>query len=160
VFYIHGGGFIMGSHVISAPEVMARVRSLPCVYVSIDYRLAPEVPYPGPLEDCLKGLAWVFDHAAGLGVDADRIGVGGMSAGGGLAAGVALAVRGNVEFPLAFQVLECPMLDDRQATPSSQLAGLPVWSRQANEFGWRAYLGALYGATDPLRQRHPHEQLI
>ena len=72
-----------------------------------------------------------------------------MSAGGGLAAGLALLARDRGEVPLAFQLLECPMIDDRQTTSSSQLDGLPMWSREANEFGWRSYLGDLYGGDVP-----------
>jgi acetyl esterase/lipase len=148
IYFIHGGGFIMGSHVLTAPDVMARVRNLPCVYFSIDYRLAPECPFPGPLEDCYQGLQWLFEHGAELGVDIEKVGVGGASAGGGLAAGLTHAARDRGELQIAFQLLECPMLDDRQRTPSSQLEGLPVWSKQANAFGWRSYLGPLYGRAE------------
>jgi acetyl esterase/lipase len=81
-------------------------------------------------------------------VDRDRIGVHGGSAGGGLAAAVALLARDRAEVALAFQVLESPMLDDRQATRSSQTDGLPIWTREANAFGWRSYLGSLYGTGD------------
>src|ERR1019366_5315742 len=77
-----------------------------------------------------------------------RIGVNGISAGGGLAAALSLLVRDRGELSLAFQALECPMIDERQCTPSSQQDGLPIWSRSDNEFGWRAYLGSLYGSAD------------
>jgi len=87
----------------------------------------------------------VHDHAADLGVDPARIGVAGVSAGGGLAAALALLARDRGELPVAFQLLDSPMLDDRQRTPSSQCDGLPIWSRESNEFGWRSYLGELYG---------------
>ena len=83
-----------------------------------------------------------------LGIDRSRIGIGGVSAGGGLAAGLALHARDLGEVPVAFQVLECPMIDDRQVTASSQLDGLLVWSRESNTFGWRAYLGALHGTDE------------
>ena len=116
--------------------------------MSVEYRLAPETPYPGPLDDCYAGLAWTYEHADELGIDADRIGIAGVSAGGGLAAALALLARDRGEVPLAFQLLECPMIDDRQTTSSSQLDGLPVWSRDSNEFGWRSYLGDLYGTDD------------
>ena len=116
--------------------------------MSVEYRLAPETPYPGPLEDCYRGLKWVYDNATELGVDRARIGVAGISAGGGLAASLALLARDRGEVPLSFQLLDCPMLDDRQQTPSSRLDGLPVWSRESNTFGWRSYLGDRYGTDD------------
>ena len=120
----------------------------PCVGVSVEYRLAPETPYPGPLEDCYAGLRWTYEHADELGIDRERIGIAGVSAGGGLAAGLALLARDRGEVPVAFQLLDCPMIDDRQTTSSSRLDGLPIWSRESNEFGWRSYLGDLYGTDD------------
>jgi acetyl esterase/lipase len=122
--------------------------SLGLVGVSVDYRLAPETPYPGPLDDCYDALQWTVDHAAELGIDPNRLGLFGVSAGGGLAASLALLVRDRGELPLGFQMLESPMLDDRQQTRSSNLEGLPIWSKEANEFGWRSYLGPLYGSPE------------
>lgn len=122
--------------------------SLGLVGVSVDYRLAPEAPYPAPLEDCYRALAWVFNHADELGIDPDLVGVYGGSAGGGLAAGLSLLVRDRGEWQISFQALESPMLDDRQQTPSSQFDGLPVWSKDINEFGWRSYLGPLYASAE------------
>jgi acetyl esterase/lipase len=116
--------------------------------ISVEYRLAPEAPYPAPLDDCYRAFAWVHEHAHELGIDAGRVGVRGPSAGGGLAAGLALLVRDRGEQPLAFQLLESPMLDDRQKTESSNLEGLLVWSKEANTFGWRSYLSDLYGSDD------------
>jgi acetyl esterase/lipase len=118
------------------------------VGVSVEYRLAPETPYPGPLEDCYRGLKWTYEHAEALGIDRDRIGITGASAGGGLAAALALLARDRGEFPVAFQLLDSPMIDDRQITRSSQVDGLPVWSRESNAFGWRSYLGDLYGTDN------------
>lgn len=146
---IHGGGMVMGSALMDDPKFDAWCPQLGLVGVSVDYRLAPETPYPGPLDDCYAALRWVADHADELGVDPARIGVGGISAGAGLAAGVALLARDRGEIPLAFQLLETPMLDDRQITPSSRLDDLAIWSRQANRFGWSSYLGELYG-TDAV----------
>jgi acetyl esterase/lipase len=113
--------------------------------VSVEYRLAPETPFPGPLEDCYLGLKWTFEHHRELGIDPGHIGIGGTSAGGGLAAALALLARDRGEVPLRFQLLDCPMLDDRQITPSSQQDGLHIWNRDSNAFGWRSYLGDLYG---------------
>ena len=91
----------------------------------------------------------MHDHADELGIDPDRIGIEGISAGGGLAAALALLARDRGEVPVAFQVLDSPMLDDRQVTASSQQStGCTVWSRDSNEFGWRSYLGDLYGTDD------------
>jgi acetyl esterase/lipase len=124
--------------------------------VSVEYRLAPETAYPGPLDDCYAGLRWTLEHAEELGIAPDRIGISGVSAGGGLAAALALLARDRAEVPVAFQLLECPMIDDRQTTSSSQLDGLPIWSREANEFGWRSYLGDLYGGDVPAYAAAAH----
>jgi acetyl esterase/lipase len=149
IYSIHGGGYVLGSYDMDDAKFdRACVRS-PCVGVSVEYRLAPEAPYPGPLDDCYAGLKWTFDHAGELGIDADRIGIAGVSAGGGLAAGLALLARDRGEVAVAFQLLECPMIDDRQTTSSSRLDGLPIWSRESNTFGWRCYLGDLYGGDVP-----------
>ena len=108
----------------------------------------PETPYPGPLDDCYLGLQWVYEHAGELGIDPTHIGLCGTSAGGGLAAALALLARDRGEIPLRFQLLDCPMLDDRQITASSRLDGMHIWSRGSNTFGWRSYLGDLYGKPD------------
>lgn len=148
VFSIHGGGLVLGSYSMDDPMFDAWCPALGIVGVSVEYRLAPETPYPGPLEDCYAALRWTFEHAEELGIDATRIGIRGISAGGGLAAALALLARDRGEVAIAFQVLDCPMIDDRQVTPSSRLDGLPVWSRESNTFGWRSYLGDLYGTDD------------
>jgi len=146
LYAIHGGGYIMGNRLMEDPLMARLCPDLGIVGVSVEYRLAPGTSYPGPLEDCYDGLAWIVAHADELGVDADRIGIYGGSAGGGLAAALALLIRDRNEFKIQFQTLMYPMIDDRQITPSSQLDGLAVWPREGNEQGWRAYLGDLYGA--------------
>jgi acetyl esterase/lipase len=148
VYSIHGGGYVLGTYAMDDARFDRYCPSFPCVGVSVEYRLAPETAYPGPLDDCYAGLRWTFDHADELGVDTARIGIAGISAGGGLAAALALLARDRGEVPVAFQLLECPMIDDRQTTSSSRLDGLPIWSRESNEFGWRSYLGGLYGTDD------------
>ena len=145
VFSIHGGGYIMGWPTMDDPLFESWCPSLGVVGVSVDYRLAPETPFPGPLDDCYLALQWTIDHADELGIDPGRMGLFGVSAGGGLAASLALLVRDRGEVQVGFQMLESPMLDDRQQTRSSNLEGLPIWSKEANEFGWRSYLGPLYG---------------
>lgn len=147
VYSIHGGGYILGSYSMDDAKFDSWCQRFGIVGVSVEYRLAPETPYPGPLEDCYAGLKWTHDHAAELGIDRNRIGITGVSAGGGLCAGLALLARDRGEVPVQFQLLDCPMLDDRQATASSQLDGLIVWSKASNTFGWRSYLGDLYGAA-------------
>jgi acetyl esterase/lipase len=146
-FYsIHGGGYVLGSYTMDDARFDAWCPRFQCVGVSVEYRLSPETPFPGPLEDCYLGLKWVFDHHDEIDIDPGHIGIGGVSAGGGLAAGLALLTRDRGEVSLRFQFLDCPMLDDRQVTPSSQLDGLHVWNRDSNTFGWRSYLGDLYGS--------------
>ena len=144
VYWMHGGGFVIGNRMMDDTRLGDWVRELGCVAVSVEYRLAPDHPYPTPLDDCYAGLAWVHEHASDLGVDETRVGVAGLSAGGGLAAGLALLARDRGEFALSFQLLDSPMLDDRQATPSSRATDLVLWNRESNRFGWKSYLGALY----------------
>jgi triacylglycerol lipase len=143
---IHGGGYVTGTHRGDDGRFDRWSPALRCVGVSVGYRLAPETPYPGPLEDCYAALRWVYQNAGDLGIDSGRIGIIGGSAGGGLAAGLALLARDRAEIPVAFQVLSYPMLDDR-ATRSGQ-AGAPLWGPSANQFGWRSYLSGLRPGED------------
>jgi acetyl esterase/lipase len=139
---IHGGGYVIGSHLGDDGRFDRWSPALRCVGVSVGYRLAPETPFPGALEDCYAALRWACENASELGIDPGRIGIIGGSAGGGLAAGLALLARDRAEIPVAFQVLSYPMLDDRLATQSGQ-AGAPLWGPAANQFGWRSYLSGL-----------------
>jgi acetyl esterase/lipase len=145
LYSIHGGGYVLGSYEMDDAKFDQLCPRLGCIGVSVEYRLAPETPYPGPLEDCYAGLLWTFAHAPELHIDTSRVGITGVSAGGGLSAALALLVRDRGEVIPAFQLLECPMIDDRQVTPSSQYDDLLIWSREANTFGWECYLGELYG---------------
>jgi triacylglycerol lipase len=148
VVTIHGGGYVMGSYDMDDPVLDRWCPALGVIGISVDYRLAPETSYPGPLDDCYAALAWTHAHADELGVDPGRIGVYGVSAGGGLAAALTLLARDRGEVPLAFSLLDCPMLDDRGVTPSVRAAGLYVWGAESNRFGWQSYLGALYGSDE------------
>jgi acetyl esterase/lipase len=148
ILTIHGGGYVIGSYDMDSPLLDRWCPSLGVVGVSVEYRLAPETSFPGPIEDCYAALRWTYDHAHKLGIDKERIGLYGLSAGGGLAAALALLARDRGEVPLAFVLLDCPMLDDRQRTPSMNAEGLYVWSAGSNEFGWRSYLGDLYGSDE------------
>ncbi|MEM9565217.1 MAG: alpha/beta hydrolase [Actinomycetota bacterium] len=142
LYWIHGGGLIVGSVTMDDRRSTALVEQLGITVASVEYRLAPEHPYPTPLEDCYAGLTWLVEHADELGIDTDRIAVGGASAGGGLAAGLALLARDRGGPPIRFQLLRYPMLDDRNRTPSSHAQLDPrVWHREANHLGWSAYLG-------------------
>ena len=145
IFWIHGGGMIVGDRHMDDASLNRWCLELGCAFLSVDYRLAPEAPYPLPLDDCDGGLMYLFDQAQEWGLDATRVGIGGRSAGGGLAAALALRLRDRGDRRLLFQYLEYPMLDDRQVTRSSQLDGLAIWSRESNSFGWSSYLGDWYG---------------
>jgi acetyl esterase/lipase len=148
ILTIHGGGYVIGSYDMDSPLLDRWCPNLGVVGVSVEYRLAPETSYPGPLEDCYAALRWTYDHAHKLGIDKERIGIYGLSAGGGLAAALALLARDRGEVPPAFVLLDCPMLDERQRTQSINAEGLYVWGSGSNEFGWRSYLGALYGSDE------------
>jgi acetyl esterase/lipase len=148
LYSIHGGGYVAGTYESDDVKFDRWCREFGIIGVSVEYRLAPETPYPGPLEDCYTGLQWTFEHADELGIDPQRVGITGVSAGGGLCAALALLVRDRGELQVQFQLLDCPMIDDRQTTPSSRLDDLLIWSRASNEFGWRSYLGELHGRDD------------
>jgi acetyl esterase/lipase len=144
LYYVHGGGTIVGSHLgADVPNLLDWAGELALTVVSPGYRLAPEHPYPAPVEDCYAGLLWTAEHFAGPVV------VGGISAGGGLAAATALLARDRGGPELAGQLLICPMLDDRNNTPSAvELDGRGLWDRTANNVGWTAYLGDRRGTED------------
>ncbi|MEW9547744.1 alpha/beta hydrolase [Nonomuraea sp. NPDC050783] len=149
LYWIHGGGMVMGTPRIDDAMMIDYVERLGLVVVSVDYRLAPEHPHPAPVEDCYAGLAWTAKAAGELGIDPARLAVGGASAGGGLAAATVLLARDRGGPEVAFQLLICPMLDDRDATPSTvQHADAVVWNRDANRYGWRALLGDRVGGAD------------
>jgi acetyl esterase/lipase len=147
--HIHGGGYVMGSPEMFDMQNKAVVRDVGCVVVSVDYRLAPDTPHPGPVEDCYAALKWFYANAASLGVDAKRIAIGGESAGGGLSAALGLLARDRGEVPLVFQLLIYPMLDDRTVTRSEphSFTGEFIWNAQSHHFGWRSLLGRNLEAT-------------
>jgi acetyl esterase/lipase len=146
---IHSGGMVAGDNRTGIALLLDWAEDLGAAVISVEYRLAPETPHPGPVEDCYAGLAWTAGHAQELGIDPGRIVVVGGSAGGGLAAAVALLARDRGGPALAGQMLMIPMLDDRNDTPSAvQMAGAGVWDRADNEVGWTALLGAARGGPD------------
>jgi acetyl esterase/lipase len=149
IYHTHGGGMIVGDNRTGMPDMLDIAEHIGAVVVSVQYRLAPETPHPGPVDDCYAGLLWTAAHAGELGFDPARLIIAGGSAGGGLAAAVALMARDHNGPALLGQLLICPMLDDRNDTPSAvQMAGSGGWDRQANETGWTALLGAARGGPD------------
>ena len=149
IYHTHGGGMFAGDNRTGMPEFLDWAQELELAVVSVEYRVGPETPHPGPVEDCYAGLVWTAEHAVELGIDPTRIVIAGASAGGGLAAAVALLARDRGGPALAGQVLMCPMLDDRNDTVSSlQMAGLGVWDRTSNDTGWKALLGDARGGPD------------
>jgi acetyl esterase/lipase len=141
VLYLHGGGMIVGSVPIFDGPVSRYVARTGVPMLSLEYRLAPEHPHPVPVEDAYAGLAWLAGHAAELGIDPGRIAVMGDSAGGGLAAGLAILSRDREGPAVARQLLVYPMLDDRTTTPDPYIAPLAGWSYDDNITGWDALLG-------------------
>jgi acetyl esterase/lipase len=149
MLWIHGGGMIFGNIDQDDLTCDAYAEQVGCVVVSVEYRLAPEHPHPAPVEDCYAGLAWMAENAAELGIDPERIAVGGASAGGGLAAGTVLMARDKGTPAVAFQLLIYPMLDDRDATESThEFGGILSWAREHNVSGWKALLGNRHGTDD------------
>ena len=147
LLWIHGGGYVMGSIDVEVPIMQRIVDEVGCVVVAVEYRLAPEHPYPAPLNDCYEALAGVIANSDELLVDAESIAIGGISAGAGLASGLALLARDRGEYPIAFQLLLCPMLDDRNEQPSTHLDLTDIgWTRRSNRKGWEAYLAGQYDA--------------
>ena len=150
LYFIHGGGMMLGNNRGGGTlTALGHAEALGAALISVEYRLAPETPHPGPVEDCYAGLTWAVEHAQELGIDPRHLIVGGASAGGGLAAAVALLARDRGGPRISGQLLLCPMLDDRNDTPSShQMVGLGIWDQNANEVGWTALLGDARGGPD------------
>lgn len=163
LLYIHGGGFAVGDLDTEHAGALAMARDLGITVVSVDYRLAPEHPYPAPLEDCYAALQYMHNHSGELQLDPARIAISGQSAGGGLAAGLSLLSKQRGGPAICFQFLGIPELDDRLQTVSMQkFDDTPMWSRPNAEYSWDYYLGDRYqrGQTDipitaaPARATH------
>lgn len=144
LLWLHGGGYIMGqaADMWHGPLFAEQTG---CVVVSVDYRLAPEHPFPAALIDAFAALNWLANNAAPLGIDPTRIAIGGASAGAGLAAGLALYTRDQGGPIPSFQLLLYPMLDNLHDTPSGRLADHPVWPRSDSLAAWELYLGGVPG---------------
>jgi acetyl esterase/lipase len=142
IYFIHGGGMILGNIEEEDPVASAICEHVDAVVVSVEYRLAPENPYPAPVEDCYAGLTWMAAHAAELGFDPDRLAVYGGSAGGGLTIATVLLARDRGGPPIRFQMPIYPMIDDRNETPSShEITDIGLWDRDGNIEAWKWYLG-------------------
>ncbi|MDF2683244.1 MAG: alpha/beta hydrolase [Brevibacillus sp.] len=148
VLYIHGGGYMLQSADMMDSSLQQLVSDVNCVIVSVDYRLAPEHPYPAPLDDCYTALEWFSKRAEELGVDSSRIAIVGPSAGGGLTAAVSLLARDRKGPAIAFQMPLYPMIDDRMTTKSfNQITDRRVWNNEKTQLGWKMYLGDLDKVT-------------
>ena len=147
---IHGGGFVVGDIDMEHAFAATVARDLDAVIAVVEYRLAPEHPFPAGLEDCYAALAWVHERAPALGVDPARVAVGGQSAGGGLSAATALLARDRGGPPLCFQFLGIPELDHRLETTSMRtFVDTPMWHRANAELSWSYYLGSDPGEVSP-----------
>lgn len=145
---IHGGGMVLSGPEISDSRNIAIASHLGITVVSVDYRLAPEHPFPAALDDCHAVWRWLTQSDNPLNIEQAKIGVSGDSAGGGLAASLCLRLRETSDTAPAFQQLIHPMLDDRTSAVSKDLdtsLGNFVWTNDNNRYGWAAYLGD----TDP-----------
>ena len=150
LLWIHGGGYVLGSAAQDDAVCKYFAHKVGIVVASVEYRLAPESQFPVPLHDCHDALVWLARQPY---VEPTRIAVGGASAGGGLAAALALLSRERGAVQLALQLLAYPMLDDRTATRTDiDESNLRLWNNKANLFGWQSYLGHRPGSaeTDPL----------
>lgn len=145
VLFLHGGGYVLGTpeEKIGFMEQLMGVSD--CVMVAPDYTLALDAPYPAALDDAYSALLWLRDNAESLGANKDQIFVVGESAGGGLAAALAIRARDRAEVNIAFQMPLFPMLDDRGETKSAKDNDAPMWNSKSNALAWKLYLGDLYG---------------
>lgn len=148
VLHIHGGGFILGNAQMCENYCIKMAADLDSVIVSVDYRLAPEYPFPAALDDCYTALLWMHQEAVNLHIDPDRLAITGESGGGGLAAQLSFLVRDRKQVPVKFVFLTYPMLDDRTASvrDPGQYMGEYFWTRESNVFAWEQYLA---GKNDP-----------
>jgi acetyl esterase/lipase len=143
ILYFHGGGHVLGVPEMDQPQLMRWAAELKCLVLSVDYRLAPETPFPGPMDDAYAALKWLNEQTSVLGIDASKIAVSGASAGGAMAACLCLMARDRGEYKIAFQHLEAPRLDDRLAAlaDTNPFTGEFVWTRANSAFCREAYLG-------------------
>nr|WP_282936169.1 alpha/beta hydrolase [Paenibacillus sp. RC67] len=166
-YSIHGGGMVLGSPIVDRPGNASLAVQHGFCCVSVYYRLAPEHVQPSQLQDCYSGLKWCIEHAVELSIDTQKVAIAGSSAGGGLAAGLALFIRDQKEFDIHHLRLRSPMLDDRTGiTPEHPHAGEFVWTKRSNYFGWKSVLGHETGQEEvseyyvPARAKSLYHPLI
>jgi len=149
LLWMHGGGFMMGAPAMDDRFCAETCEALGIVVASIEYRFAPEHPFPAAMDDAHAAWTWLQASADGLGIDADRIVVGGQSAGGGLAAGLIQRIHDAGGARALAQWLFCPMLDDRTVDRHElDMLDHRIWNTVSNRIGWRAYLGTEPGGAD------------
>lgn len=149
LLWLHGGGYVMGNPEQDDRSCIQYVYELGITVISVDYRYAPNYPFPVGLEDCYTALQWIVTHAQRLGVDGKRIAIGGASAGGGLAASLIHLAHDRQEIKPIFQLLIYPMLDDRTVLRSEiNDHDHIVWNKKSNQYGWESYLGTRCGAEN------------
>ena len=144
LLWLHGGGYAFGLPEIENGTIERFIQTADSVVVAPDYRLSDEAPYPAALHDAYDALLWMQAHTRELRIRPNQLFVGGESAGGGLACGVAAYARDLGEVKIAFQIPLYPMLDDRMQTASAQDNDAPVWNTKSNVAAWKQYLGADY----------------
>jgi acetyl esterase/lipase len=140
ILHFHGGGHVIGVPEMNRAQLMRWSADLACLVLSVDYRLAPETPFPGPMDDGYAALQWLNEQAGVLGIDPRRIAVSGESAGGAMAACLCLMARDRGAFHIAFQHLEAPRLDDR--LPDNPFTGEYIWTPTNSAYCREAYLGS------------------
>lgn len=148
LYWMHGGGYVLGLPEQDDERFDRWCTRFNMMGVCVQYRLGPEHPYPAGLEDCYAGLAWVKRSGAEVGIDTGRVGIGGPSGGGGMAAALGLLVRDRGEVSVDYQLLIYPMIDDTRTSVTANW-DVPVWDTESNTFGWSSYLGDLFG-TDAV----------
>jgi len=149
LFWLHGGGFVMGTPLLDERSSIDFARELGIVVVAARYRLSPDSPSPAAVEDAYAGLLGIVRDSERFGIDPDRIAIGGASAGGGLTAALALYAHDHGEVRPVFQLLVYPMLDDRTVLRTDiETRNLRGWTPRSNHFAWTAYLGHSPGASD------------
>jgi acetyl esterase/lipase len=157
ILHTHGGGYVLGNAESAIYNLQEICKTLDCVAVSVDYRLAPETSYAGSIEDNYAGLIWLHANAASIGADPAKIAVMGESAGGGHAALLAITARDRGEVPVCFQCLIYPMLDDRTGTSRAvpPHVGIIIWNPEKNRFGWESFLGTKAGGLTAPKNAVP-----
>jgi acetyl esterase/lipase len=157
LYFMHGGGMVLGNLETDHLTAVRLCETIGAVVVSVDYRLAPEHPYPAGVDDALAGLTWMAAHADELGFDPQRLALYGGSAGGGLALAIALRIRDEGGPAIHFVMVPYPMIDDRNETASSrEIVDVGIWDRAGNIEAWEWYLGGQEadGYAAPAREEN------